>query len=70
MAAAQAANDLMMMFTGLYRESQDINFVLNEVMDRKVRTVYRDESRACPHCGIEARSVRARGDSRPLPCRE
>jgi len=69
LGAAQAANDLMMMFTGLYTPETTLYHQLNFVCCRELSPVeYRRQSR-CPDCGTAHHSRRARGDRARLPCR-
>jgi hypothetical protein len=70
LSAAQAANDLMMLFTGLYLPGTELAHQINFVQERTLRTSDACAEPACPHCGSSARSIRARGDRRRLPCRQ
>jgi hypothetical protein len=69
LSAGQAANDLMMMFTGLFEESAPLGHLFNFVRERTVETVGPQTNMRCPDCGTESRSRRARGDRVRLPCR-
>lgn len=69
LSAAQAANDLMMMFTGLYHEEAAMPQTMNFVRDRQLITVEPRGDDYCLSCGGGARSRRARGDRVRLPCR-
>jgi tRNA A37 threonylcarbamoyladenosine dehydratase len=69
LSAGQAANDLMMMFTGLFEESAPLGHLFNFVRERTVEAVGPQTNTRCPDCGMESRSRRARGDRVRLPCR-
>lgn len=69
LSTAQAANDLMMMFTGLYHEETVLPHQVNFVRERALRTVEPVAKEFCLHCGGHPRSRRARGDRARLPCR-
>ncbi len=69
LSAAQAANDVMMMFTGLYEESVELHHQLNFVRDRQLSIVERNVNQSCPDCSNHVLSRRARGDTWRLPCR-
>lgn len=69
LSAAQAANDLLMIFTGLYEECVLSEHLINFVRNRKimsVKNVYKDN---CPDCSKQPLSRLARGDRGSLPCR-
>jgi molybdopterin/thiamine biosynthesis adenylyltransferase len=70
LSAAQAANDLMMMFTGLFAPSVSIRHQIHFVAERTVATVEPRADESCPDCGSQTRSRRARGDRARLPCRD
>jgi molybdopterin/thiamine biosynthesis adenylyltransferase len=69
LSAAQAANDFMMMVTGLFADSTTLDHQLNFVRIRQVSSVGERHSDACPDCGTMPQSGRARGDRKRLPCR-
>jgi len=69
LSAAQAVNDLMMMFTGLYRDGVALCHQVNFVADRTLTTVEPAVDETCLDCGAGAASRRGRGDGRRLPCR-
>jgi molybdopterin/thiamine biosynthesis adenylyltransferase len=69
LSAAQAVNDVMMMFTGLYNEETSLSQTMNFVRDRQLITVEPRRDEYCITCGDSARSRRARGDHVRLPCR-
>lgn len=70
-SAAQAANDLMMLFTGLYRDRAHMGYRLQVARNRENYEV--DVGGApdeyCLACGSTSKSRRARGDKARLPCR-
>lgn len=70
LSAAPAANDLMMMFTGLYLPGTTIRHQVNLVQERTLRLSDARAEESCFHCGSTARSIRARGDRGHLPCRQ
>lgn len=70
LSAAQAANDLTMMFTGLYLPGTELAHQINFVQERTLRRSDARAEPACPHCGSSVRSIRARGDRAQLPCRQ
>ncbi len=69
LAAGQATNDLMMMFTGLFEDCAFLGHQFNFVRERKVEPVGPQANARCLDCGIQSRSRRARGDRMRLPCR-
>ena len=69
LSGAQAANDLMMMFTGLYAPSVVPAHQLHFTQERTLLTVEPRSNEACPDCGTAAGSRRGRGDRVRLPCR-
>lgn len=69
-SAAQAANDLMMIFTGLYDDSVALRHQLGFVRERIVATVEPRIDEFCPDCSCLPFSRRARGDRARLPCRQ
>ena len=70
LSAAQAANDLMMMFTGLFLEDAPLLHQMNFARERKIEFVASNSNPSCPDCGDTPNSRRSRGDSLRLPCRE
>lgn len=70
LSAAQAANDLMMMFTGLYEATVQPLALINRAQRRTLMTVESVYDPCCPECGGNAASRYARGDRRRLPCRQ
>ncbi|MCZ7570768.1 MAG: ThiF family adenylyltransferase [Ardenticatenaceae bacterium] len=69
LSAAQAANDLMMMFTGLYHEDVVLSHQLGFVRERTLSAIESQYTEQCLDCGVTNRSRRARGDRTRLPCR-
>ncbi len=70
MSAAQAANDLMMMFTGLYLPDAPLLHQMSFVRERRLELVAPSQNPRCSDCGEVSKSRRARGDGMRLPCRE
>jgi molybdopterin/thiamine biosynthesis adenylyltransferase len=70
LSAAQAANDLMMMFTGLFLDDATMLHQMNFARERRVEFVALNSNPRCPDCGDISYSRRSRGDSLRLPCRE
>jgi tRNA A37 threonylcarbamoyladenosine dehydratase len=69
LSAAQAATDLMMMFTGLYDDSVVLRHQVNFIRERTLEPVAWRAEPTCLDCGTTAKSRRARGDRMRLPCR-
>lgn len=69
LSASQAANDVMMMFTGLYGHDVELKHQLNFVRERLLAKVEPRAKDDCLDCGSHSRSRRARGDRTRLPCR-
>lgn len=69
LSAAQAANDLMMIFTGLYTEAADMGHQMHFVRDRFSFTMKPALNERCTECGSGNMSRKARGDTTRLPCR-
>lgn len=68
-SAAQAANDLMMLFTGLYETQIKLEHHINFIKKRELLTVENTFKQNCPDCSNIKTSRRARGDMARLPCR-
>lgn len=68
-SAAQAANDLMMMFTGLYDENVLLDQHLWFIREREVRLTESAKNDTCLECSTKTSSRRARGDRERLPCK-
>jgi hypothetical protein len=62
LSAAQAANDLMMIFTGLYNDDVVIKPHIHFARERFTRIITPRSDEACPHCGVGHNSRRGRGD--------
>jgi hypothetical protein len=69
LSAGPAANDLMMMFTGLYGEETATPHLLHFSRERTWSEVGPAVRGTCPDCGGAPHSRRARGDGMRLPCR-
>lgn len=67
---ALAANDLMMMVTGLLVEDVDLNQHLYDARSRMLQMMGSVAHPNCPHCGTSRKSRLARGDEGRLPCRD
>jgi len=68
-SAAQAATDLMMMFTGLFESSADMGHIMNFARERRLNTVEPSPNPICPDCSTTTGSRKAQGDALRLPCR-
>jgi tRNA A37 threonylcarbamoyladenosine dehydratase len=68
LSAAQAANDFMMMFTGLYKEGVELKHILHDAQIRETNYVEARFDESCLLCGSNTKSKRARGDRSRLPC--
>jgi hypothetical protein len=68
-SAAQAVNDLMMMFTGLYEGSVRLGHQINFVRERELNEIEPKIDTECLDCGSLAKSRRGMGDRKRLPCR-
>jgi molybdopterin/thiamine biosynthesis adenylyltransferase len=68
-SAAQAANDIMMMFTGLFDPDTKLEHHLHFARGREYATVGGRANADCLDCGTHPKSRRARGDRARLPCR-
>jgi hypothetical protein len=69
LSAAQAVNDLMMMFTDLFRQGVSLHYQIGFVRERAVCSVEPRAEAGCLHCSSTPKSRRARGDRARLPCR-
>jgi hypothetical protein len=70
LSGAQAINDLVMLFTGLFTDDARLLHQMNFVRERQLELVDFEVNDRCPDCGSHSSSRRSRGDSRNLPCRE
>ncbi|MDB9515019.1 ThiF family adenylyltransferase [Kamptonema animale CS-326] len=68
-SAAQAVNDFMMMFTGLYQPQVTLCHQMSFVRERRISKVAPRSNDTCLDCSNSPRSRRARGDRLRLPCR-
>ena len=69
LSAAQAVNDLLMMFTGLYKDSVKLRHQINFVRERMLDSVEPLVDEQCSDCTSHTKSRRAMGDRVRLPCR-
>jgi hypothetical protein len=69
MSAAQAVNDLMMMFTGLYDEQVLLDQHLWLIRERELFLAEASINGTCLECSNTSNSRRARGDRERLPCK-
>jgi hypothetical protein len=69
-ASAQAANDFLLGFFGLFSERAKRGYTMQFCRDRHWTQVECKASAACPYCGPLGKSSFARGDRGALPCRE
>jgi molybdopterin/thiamine biosynthesis adenylyltransferase len=66
LSAAQAANDLMMLFTGLLTPDARMLHQMHFVSERRLELVQFEANPHCPDCGER----RSRGDQVRLPCHQ
>jgi molybdopterin/thiamine biosynthesis adenylyltransferase len=69
LSAAQAANDFMMMFTGLFADDAKLEHQLHFARDRQYNTIGGKARTECLDCSNHIKSRRGRGDRSRLPCR-
>ena len=70
-AAAQAANDLMLMMGGIIDERAHTDYLRARPRERKIERIVAEPNRPdCRDCGSASASRRARGDSTELPLPE
>ncbi|MBD3676355.1 MAG: ThiF family adenylyltransferase [Planctomycetaceae bacterium] len=69
LASAQAANDFLMMFTGLFHDATQLNHLMQFVQERSIESVESTNNPDCLFCGNHNKSRRARGDGSRLPCK-
>jgi hypothetical protein len=67
-AAAQAINDFLMMFTGLYDPKLTLQHQMEFVKERQTTGVEPLIQENCLHCSNHAQSHRGKGDRASLPC--
>ena len=69
LSAGEAANHLMMMFTGLFKDGVELRHELNFVRELSPHVIGPRADEFCLDCGTHSRSRRGRGDRMRLPCR-
>lgn len=67
--AGHAANDLLLMVTGLFAQDTDLRHLLFDARTRSMLVANPITSPGCLHCGTGTKSQLARGDRGHLPCR-
>lgn len=70
LSAAQATNDLMMLFTGLYSDGVNLFHLQGEATRREWFTISSTVRPTCPDCSSHPKSRRAMGDRVRLPCKQ
>ena len=70
LSAAQAVNDMVMLFTGLYHDGVRLPHQIHFVRERLLTEVEPMADEFCLDCSNTVLSRRARGDRARLPCRE
>ncbi len=68
-AAAQAANDFLIGYFGLFGKFAQRGYSMQFCRERRWVSVDCKASNTCLHCGSQSKSILARGDRTPLPCR-
>jgi molybdopterin/thiamine biosynthesis adenylyltransferase len=69
LACAQAANDFLLGYLGLFYENRDERYLLEFARERRWRPGERAVQATCLHCSSSPQSSYARGDAALLPCR-
>lgn len=69
-AAAQAANDFLLGYFGLFGKSAPRGYSMYFCRERRWMLVDCKASVTCLHCGSSSKSILARGDRAVLPCRK
>jgi len=69
LACAQAANDFLLGFLGLFYDNRDERYLLEFCRQRRWRPGERKILDTCLHCGRSQGSIYARGDKARLPCK-
>lgn len=69
-AAAQAANDFLFSYLGLYEDLDGLPYVMQLCRERHWTTVGTSTEESCFNCSLTSTSQLARGDRGSLPCRE
>lgn len=67
--AAQAVNDFLMGFQGMFQPSAQLGYRQHFARERHWAKVGLTHHENCLHCGLASSSVFGRGDRVPLPCR-
>ncbi len=67
LSAAHVVNDIMMMFTGLFRDEVELESLRYIALDRRLFRVSHISKHDCLHCGSGDRSAKGRGDTKSLP---
>jgi molybdopterin/thiamine biosynthesis adenylyltransferase len=70
LSAAQAVNDMMLLFTGLYHPEVKLLHQINFIRERTISSIAPMADSFCLDCSDTVFSRRARGDRARLPCRE
>lgn len=70
LSAAQAVNDLMMIFTGLYTNHVRLYHIQQEATTRERFEILSTKNVNCPDCSLHPKSRRAKGDRAKLPCKQ
>jgi hypothetical protein len=69
LSCAQAANDFLLGFLGLFYDDRDERYLLEFSRQRRWRPGDRKALDSCLHCGSSLESIYARGDAARLPCK-
>lgn len=70
LGSAQAANDFMMGYLGLFDgEQAKVGYRMYDALSRTWRSGECTSRPTCPHCGVNEQSIFARGDRASLPCK-
>jgi molybdopterin/thiamine biosynthesis adenylyltransferase len=69
LACAQAANDFLFGYLGLFHDNRDERYLLEFCRERRWRPGDRAHLPNCLHCALTRQSIYARGDGVTLPCR-
>ncbi len=68
-AAAQAANDFLLGYSGLFSKSARRGYSMHFCRERRWMSADCKASATCLHCSSSSKSILARGDRAVLPCR-
>lgn len=69
LASAQATNDFLMGFLGLFKDNRDERYLTEFARERRWCPGERNAVDTCLHCSQTPRSAYARGDGARLPCK-